>query len=239
MYLLHKKSIKKKCPYWQDTCELKPMIDAYFNRHPQMNGANLDYIYLKPKQGDKGLDNWDSTLSLVQTELSKIQIENGANIYVSHQAGTPAISSAIQFTSLAKFGKQVKFLVGNEYRQNAQDATDIIDSPRYLKGIQIQQAKALLDLYNYAGVNKLLKPYWKKTEDRLEKKIRSYLIMAECWNYGKFKEAFEKSKTKVIEKRIKQWWWIGYEAAYLAFMRLEQRNNVEALFHSFRAKYKV
>jgi hypothetical protein len=106
---------QKKCPYWQDTCELRPIIETYFNRHPQLNGAIRDYIYLKPTPGSKGLDNWDSTLSLVQTELSKISIKDGANIYVSHQAGTPAISSAIQFVSLAKFGKQVNFLVSNEY----------------------------------------------------------------------------------------------------------------------------
>jgi hypothetical protein len=227
---------QKKCPYWQDTCELRPIIETYFNTHPQLKDAIRDYIYLKPTRGStpgsNGLDNWDSTLSLVQTELSKISIEDGANIYVSHQAGTPAISSAIQFVSLAKFGKQVNFLVSNEYQQ---DATDIIESPRYLKGIQIQQAKALLDLYNYAAVQKLLKPYWDKTEDPLEKKIRYYLLMATCWNYGKFEKAFEKSKIRVIQNRINQWWWVGYEAAYLAVIRLEQGNTTEALFHSFRA----
>ena len=39
----------------------------------------------------------------------------------------------------------------------------------------------------------------------------------------------------VEKERFDWWWWTGYEAAYLAVVRLEQGNTVEALFHSFRA----
>ena len=39
-----------------------------------------------------------------------------------------------------------------------------------------------------------------------------------------------------VEKERFDWWRLtGYEAAYLAVVRLEQGNTVAALFHSFRA----
>ncbi|MEB3178943.1 MAG: hypothetical protein VKL59_07950 [Nostocaceae cyanobacterium] len=37
------------------------------------------------------------------------------------------------------------------------------------------------------------------------------------------------------KNRVNTWWWTGYEAGYLAVVRLEQGNIVEAMFHSFRA----
>jgi hypothetical protein len=39
------------------------------------------------------------------------------------------------------------------------------------------------------------------------------------------------------QERTKEenWWWSAYESAYLAIVCLEQKNTVEAMFHSFRA----
>jgi hypothetical protein len=73
---------------------------------------------------------------LVQQAFSSIEIDKNTTVYVSHQAGTPAISSAVQFVSLARFGKQVKFLVSNEYNPSL---TKVIDASQYLKGIQVQR----------------------------------------------------------------------------------------------------
>ncbi|MBW4507987.1 MAG: hypothetical protein KME64_15960 [Scytonematopsis contorta HA4267-MV1] len=214
-----------KCPYWQDTCSLQEIFKLYFLK--KFPNTKLEFCELKPFADSKGLDDWNNTLTLVQDTLGKLQFASYDTIYVSHQAGTPAISSAIQFMSLAKFGKQVKFLVSSEYKQNY---TDIIPSYNYLRAIQIQEAKALLERYDYAGVERLLKPYLQDTTSE----IRRLLKIATLWNYAEFDE-FAKQRGEAAEERIKNWWWIGYEAAYLALVRLEQENTVEALFHSFRA----
>ena len=128
----------KKSPCWKDTCTLWPIFEHYFREN--FPKATLQPVELKPLDG-KGLDNWDSTLNIVQQELSQFKFKPEDIIYVSHQAGTPAVSSAVQFVTLANYGKNVQFLVGNEY---VKESAEIIDSSKYLRGISIQQAKGLI-----------------------------------------------------------------------------------------------
>ncbi|MEH1932143.1 MAG: hypothetical protein V7L14_00080 [Nostoc sp.] len=137
--------LNEKSPYWKDTCTLKPLFEWYFKEQKFI--CKPEFQYLVPYQRDKGIDNWDATLSLVETKLQDLEIDVNQEIYVSHQAGTPAISSAVQFVSLGKF-KQVQFLVSNEYfdKENYQlkSRYDIIKSSRYQRGMQIQKAKQLI-----------------------------------------------------------------------------------------------
>lgn len=135
-----------KCPYWKDTCTLEPILRYYFNQ--KFPKAKLIPIILKPEEPRKGLDHWDSTLKLVQNVVYNLDTDRA--IYVSHQAGTPAISSALQFVSLARFGKAVKFLVSNEYEQNS---VEMIESSKYLRGILIEQSKGLVDTAPGAAKN--------------------------------------------------------------------------------------
>lgn len=60
----------------------------------QLDRISRYYLYLKPQSTTRGLDNWDQAMILVQQALSSIEFDEMATIYVSHQAGTPAISSA-------------------------------------------------------------------------------------------------------------------------------------------------
>ncbi|MEH2073875.1 MAG: hypothetical protein V7K57_05710 [Nostoc sp.] len=222
---------EKKSPYWKDTCTLKPILDKYFQINFPKIKEEIEYLELNPKSKDEGLDNWDQALKLVQQELSTLKIKPLDNIYVSHQAGTPAISSAIQFVSLAKFGKRIKFLVSNEYEP---ENTRLITSSNYLRGIQLQEARVLLERFDYSGVESLLKAYWLDSATPQEQKLRDLLKIAIQWNFANFDE-FAKGLGEAAQERLKTWWWTGYEAAYLAVVRLEQGNTVEALFHSFRA----
>ncbi|WP_228039388.1 hypothetical protein [Dolichospermum sp. LEGE 00240] len=139
---------KKECPYWQDTRTLKPILEKYFeqdNKYPQLKtGEHIHYLPLEAEPEKEGLDDWNECLRLVDQLFQTEQItyiDKDANIFVSHQAGTPAISSAVQFTSLAKFEKQVQFLVSNEYKDRQAIP---IPSSKYLRGIQIQKAKQLI-----------------------------------------------------------------------------------------------
>ncbi|NER48733.1 MAG: hypothetical protein F6J92_18955 [Symploca sp. SIO1A3] len=144
---------ERSCPYWQDTCKLRPIIDKYLKQKDKFPNAELEHIYLQPESKEEGLDNWDQALALVQKKLSQIKVEENDNIYVSHQASTPAISSAVQFVSLARFGKQVQFLVSNEYENKPLEP---IKSSEYLRGIKFQEAKALLERHVYSASCSLL-----------------------------------------------------------------------------------
>ena len=220
---------KPKSPYWDDTSKLQPILERYF----QKEFPELTLISLKLSPAEKpGLDDWDKVLALVKDELNTIQLDSKPDtVYVSHQAGTPAISSAVQFMSLARFREDVKFLVSSEYSQE----TKTIHNSTYLGALQRQEAIALLEQHDYAAVQSLLKDY-------LDSDTKILLDAAIEWNYAKFddfakklKELSDQAFVKEVNERSQHWWWTVYEAAYLATIRLKQGNTVEAFFHSFRA----
>lgn len=213
-------------PYWRDTSHLEPILKHYF--HQEFGGENiqLSFPLLKPNVREKGLDNWDSTLELVQNEFEKWAISENDHVIVSHQASTPAISSAVQFVSLAKFGEKVTFLVSNERDSNL---ARFLEGSAYLKGIRKKEAETLLERYDYSGVKSLVKSYINK-----DGKLQALLDAAILWNQARFEE-FSNLLDAELKARTQEWWWTGYESAYLAVIRLEQGSTVEALFHSFRA----
>jgi hypothetical protein len=233
----HHQRRKTQSPYWQDTCELKPILARYFEK----NYAEVpcEWITLVPRSADQSLDNWNEVLELVQASFKhlaivgqKIQLDSTEQVYVSHQAGTPAISSAVQFCSLAQFGDRVQFLVSNEYNQKL---TAILPSSNYLIALKRQQAIKLLEHHDYAAVQEVYAGYLSDQEKLL-------LDAAIQWNFAKFDEFVTRLKQHdkfkiLVDAHIKpeNWWWTAYEAAYLGVVRLKQGNTVEAMFHSFRA----
>jgi hypothetical protein len=222
-------------PYWQDTCKIYPILEKYLQN--QFPGAIIDQLSFKPQLSTQGLDDWDTVLDLVQNVFQDLQLPpDFQSVYVSHQAGTPAISSAVQFTSLSSFGEKVKFLVSTERSSNP---TRILDSSRYLKGIRKKEAQKLLERKDYLGVRDLISYY---LDDEKTPEIKILLKAAIEWNCAEF----EKFKTtllgvtndhlnKIVTERSYYWWWVAYEEAYLAVVRKDQGNIVESFFHSFRA----
>ncbi len=101
----------KMSPYWQDTLTLEPIFEWYFQQKFKLKPI---FLKLQPSEG-QGLDHWDKTYRLVEASLQSIEYNPLKPVYVSHQAGTPAISSAVQFVSLNKFNKKVKFILSNQY----------------------------------------------------------------------------------------------------------------------------
>ena len=219
-----------RCPYWQDTCLLYPLLAAHLQT--QFPSAQVSQLLLKPTAKTAGLDNWNEVLKLVQRQISSLELEP-ETVYVSHQAGTPAISSAVQFSSLAKFGDRIRFLVSNEYES---DRTGFVESSSYLHGIQVEQAKKLLDRHDYSGIQALIEACMKDDDTRI------LLKAAIQWNFAKFDEFKNKLQelsdqefAQEVVERSQNWWWVAYEEIYLARIRRNQGNVVEAFFHSFRA----
>ncbi|MFM5979583.1 MAG: hypothetical protein ACKO9I_03420 [Sphaerospermopsis kisseleviana] len=142
--------IHPRSPYWKDTCTLKPVLEWYFQNSEI--SCTPEFEYFIPSNNAAGIDNWDATLSLVETKLTQLitelNIDTNQEVYVSHQAGTPAVSSAVQFVSIGKF-KKVKFLVANEYFDpedyDIKSQSKIIESSRYQRSVQIQKAKQLIE----------------------------------------------------------------------------------------------
>ncbi|MBD2302805.1 hypothetical protein [Nostoc sp. FACHB-190] len=138
--------IHEKSPYWQDTSSMEPLLKWYFQKYQGIFKCQPEFVTLSPETENKGIDHWDATLSLVTKVFDDLDLESNSTTYVSHQAGTPAISSAIQFVSLGKF-KDVKFIVSNQYfdeNYQQKSGADEIASSSYWRGIQIQKARQLI-----------------------------------------------------------------------------------------------
>lgn len=146
----------EKCPYWQDTCTLKPLLEWYFQKNFP---CEPEFLYLTPNQGNQGIDNWNHTLAVVTETFRQLDFNPLKTVYVSHQAGTPAISSAVQFVSLGKFNN-VQFLVSNEYfddEYNQKSQSEAIQSSNYWRGMQIQKAQQLIMKGLPAAAQEILK----------------------------------------------------------------------------------
>ncbi|MCG6133969.1 MAG: hypothetical protein MET45_04825 [Nostoc sp. LLA-1] len=144
IFISEEQRLYQKSPYWKDTCTLKPLLTWYFQ--DKQFTCQPEFAYLVPHELGKGIDHWDATLSLVDEKLRHLQIDVDKQVYVSHQAGTPAISSAVQFITVSKF-QHVEFLVSNEYideNYQLKSEYDAIESSRYQRGMQIQKAQQLL-----------------------------------------------------------------------------------------------
>jgi hypothetical protein len=218
-----------RCPYWQDTCLLYPIVSRYLQS--LLPAAEISELVLVPGSLEAGLDDWDAVLKLVRREIGGLEVEP-EKVYVSHQAGTPAISSAVQFSSLARFGDRVEFLVSSEYWP---DRTRVLEGSEYLGALRLQEAKALLDRYDYSGVEQLLGRYLDPQKPE-EKRMKVLLEAAIEWNQAEFHK-FKKKLIKggIISNNEFDWWQMGYESAFLAWVRLQQESSVDAMFHSFRA----
>ncbi|MBD2440580.1 hypothetical protein [Nostoc sp. FACHB-110] len=138
--------IHEKSPYWQDTSSIEPLLKWYFQKHQAIFKCQPEFVTLAPETENKGIDHWDATLSLVTKVFDDLDLESNYTAYVSHQAGTPATSSAVQFVSLGKF-KDVKFIVSNQYFDESyqqKSESDEIASSSYWRGMQIQKARQLI-----------------------------------------------------------------------------------------------
>jgi hypothetical protein len=229
---------KPKSPYWQDTCELEPILRDYFGA--KFPNVPCEFIPLIPDSPQKSLDNWNAVLDLVQNEFTSLTIREQAialapkdNVYVSHQAGTPALSSAVQFTSLARFGDRVLFIVSSEQDESL---TDTVESSTYLKGIKREQAKVLLKHHDYSGIRDVIGLSETTPITPEIQSIKKLLDAAEQWNFAEFQK-FKKiiTRSRLFPQADFPWWRMGYESAYLAWVRLQQGSPVDAMFHSFRA----
>ncbi|MDB9390205.1 hypothetical protein [Microcystis aeruginosa] len=158
------------CPFWQDTCTLEPLFEWYFQTKLKLKP---DFITLQPSDKDKGLDHWDQVLTLVTEELTKIQQDDV--FYISHQASTPAISSAVQFVSIGYFSN-VKFLIVNRYYEenNIKTSPEIITISSYWKQLQIQKAKKLITDGFPGSALALLKEVGYKNSEKI-KELERYI----------------------------------------------------------------
>jgi hypothetical protein len=195
--------------------------------------------------GDKGTDpsNFEAMFEWWRKTWRKdIQPVAGVEIWLGLKGGVGQTSESGRISGLSLYTDRIKFF---EFRQdernnqagNPSDYTGPFLGTNYLWDRTQQQAIKLLDRFDYAGAEELLKPYFKTKKLGA---VPNLLKAGIAWNRGEFDSFLKYAKsTDALDSQHQQqsqsWWWMAYEQAYLAVVRLEQNNTVEAMLHSFRA----
>ncbi len=174
---------------------------------------------------------WQKTWEQIETLTPEFQYA-----IVSPKGGVGAFTEAARIVALSRLEQRVRFCDFTEDEEgNLQGKPSPYTVPsrglNYLWDRKRKEAIELLNRYDYEAVQRLLKGYLSEPQFA---EVRSALDAAVYWNQGSFVE-FAKAPGAKAKGRSKQWWWIGYEVAYLAVIRLRQGHTAEAMFHSFRS----
>lgn len=170
--------------------------------------------------------------------------KQGTPILLCVKGGVGAFSEAGRVTALSRFTEDTLFYdflkddEGNHQGIPSQ-YTIPFKGTNYLWDRKQKEALALLERFDYEQVSKTLKSYYigadaSRPNGLLILRIKILLEAAIKWNQGNF-QAFTSVLGELAKTRSLQWWWTGYEAAYLGLTRFKQGNTVEALFHTYRA----
>jgi hypothetical protein len=163
-------------------------------------------------------------------------------IWLGLKGGVGQTSEAGRISGLSLYGDRIKFFEFHEDEDKNQagqpsDYSGPFLGTNYLWDRTRQQALQQLDRYDYAGAQKLLEPY---SQSKKLGAIPNLLKAGIAWNRGEFDSFLKYAKsTNALDDQHQQqsqsWWWMAYEQAYLAVIRLQQNNIVEAMLHSFRS----
>ena len=183
-----------------------------------------------------------------KTWRREIQPDRDLEIWLGLKGGVGQTSEAGRITGLSLYGdsprerlrQRIKFFEFLQDQRNNQagepsEYTGPFLGTNYLWDRTQQQVLGLLDRYDYAGAKELLAPHF---ATRNLGTVADLLEAGIAWNRGEFKDFCDRAKPILTPEQQQQgqtWWWMAYEQAYLAVVRLEQNNVAEAMLHSFRA----
>jgi hypothetical protein len=151
-------------------------------------------------------------------------------------------AEAGRISGLSAYGDRIQFF---DFIQNTEANRKGIPSEyigpilgsNYLWDRTQQQALKLLDRYDYAGVEDLLLPYFRQ-DSKGFKALPNQIKAGIAWSQGQFGTFLQLTKSLLTPEQQQQgtkYWWVAYEQAQLALIRLQQQNTTEAMLSSFRA----
>lgn len=158
------------------------------------------------------------------------------------KGGVGQTSEASRISGLSSYGNDIKFYEFiltpyNNQKGISSDYTGPFLGTNYLWDRTRQQALQLLERYDYAGLQNLVKPYYEQNKQKW-KETYALIKSGVSWNQGQFEDFFQSASfsfNNQQKEQHQQYWWMAYEQAYTAVVRLKQKNTTEAMLHSFRA----
>ncbi|MBD1914280.1 MULTISPECIES: hypothetical protein [Cyanophyceae] len=171
-----------------------------------------------------------------------IQVSTQQPIWLCIKGGVGQTAEAARISGLSLYSDRIQFFDFKQTPyQNRQGIPSAYSGPfkgtSYLWDRTRQQALRLWERYDYAGLEALLAPYFQQDQARFGA-LPIWIKAGVDWNQGEFKTFFQRVKSTLPPAQQRQghtWWWMAYEQAQLAQVRLHQQHTSEAMLHSFRA----
>lgn len=223
----------------KDTLYSGELIKYWLNKLNSDLVVNILYI----GRNDENPSNFEEMFRWWQ-QVWKENIKPQPNqpILLCLKGGVGQASEASRISGLSFYGKDIKFyeFIPTPYNNQkgiSSDYTGPFLGTNYLWDRTRQQALQLLERYDYAGLQDLVEPYYEQNKQKW-KETYALIKSGVSWNQGQFEDFFQSASfsfNNQQKEQHQQYWWMAYEQAYTAVVRLKQKNTTEAMLHSFRA----
>ncbi|MBF2055652.1 MAG: hypothetical protein IGQ45_00225 [Cyanobacterium sp. T60_A2020_053] len=217
----------------KDTIYSGEIIKKYLQKN-----YDFEVKVLSQGQKDENPANFEQMFKWWQSFWSAVDPNNKKNVdlLLCLKGGVNQSSEAARITAITRFEENVTFFdfeenIADNLRGNPSPYTAPFKGVNYLWSRKQGEALSLLERHDYQGVNSILEPYYQDSNNKDIRKLKLYLSKAIKWNITDF-DTFISGLQQIPNNN---WWWRGYESAYLGFVRFKQGNNIEAFFHTFRA----
>ncbi len=223
----------------KDTLYSGELIKYWLNKLNSDLVVNILYI----GRNDENPSNFEKMFRWWQQVWKEnIKPQPDQPILLCLKGGVGQASEASRISGLSSYGNDIKFyeFIPTPYNNQkgiSSDYTGPFLGTNYLWDRTRQQALQLLERYDYAGLQNLVKPYYEQNKQKW-KETYALIKSGVSWNQGEFEDFFQVaffSFNNQQKEQHQQYWWMAYEQAYTAVVRLKQKNTTEAMLHSFRA----
>lgn len=170
-------------------------------------------------------------------ELARLSMGVGDRVEFNASSGTPAMKSAfslLQAAGYATNGQVWQVRNPNEIKER-QTRVFRTDVAVLRQEFELKVVKGQIEGFNYGSALTNLES--SGLSERLPVLV-DLLKAGIAWHQGQFDQFYRLAKGYLSDGERRQgetWWWMAYEQAYTALVRLEQENTSEAMQHSFRA----
>ena len=223
----------------KDTLYSGELIKYWLNKLNSDLVVNILYI----GRNDENPSNFEEMFRWWQQVWKEnIKPQPDQPILLCLKGGVGQASEASRISGLSFYGNDIKFYEfiptpSNNQKGISSDYTRPFLGTNYLWDRTRQQALQLLERYDYAGLQNLVKPYYEQNKQKW-KETYALIKSGVSWNQGQFEDFFQSASfsfNNQQKEQHQQYWWMAYEQAYTAVVRLKQKNTTEAMLHSFRA----
>jgi hypothetical protein len=170
-------------------------------------------------------------------DLARLSMEKGDRIEFNASSGTPAMKSAfslLQAAGYATNGQVWQVRNPTEIKEN-QTRVFKTDVGVLRQEFDLKVVKGQIEGFNYGSALANLEGSGLAERSLV---LVNLLKAGIAWHQGQFDRFYRLAKSYLSDAEKKQgesWWWMAYEQAYTALVRLQQENTSEAMQHSFRA----